>query len=95
MGPAGVYTLWKAGDKGAGGMMQMIGPQFEGVPPHWMSYVAVDDVDAAAAKAAELGGEIKVPPMDIPGIGRFAVFADPQGAHLSLFKGLPKPECPE
>jgi len=95
MGPAGVYTLWQNDGKGAGGMMQMNGPQFEGVPPHWMSYVAVDDVDASAAKATELGGEIKVPPMDIPGIGRFAVLSDPQGAVFSLYKGLPQPppEC--
>ena len=53
-------------------------------PPHWMSYVAVDDVDASAAKVAELGGKVFVGPMDIPGVGRFCVINDPAGAVLSL-----------
>ena len=93
MGPAGVYTLWRTGETQAGGMMAMVGPNWEGknIPPHWMSYVAVDDVDAAAAHAAELGGAVCVPPTDIPGIGRFAVLNDPQGATLSIFKGLAQP----
>jgi predicted enzyme related to lactoylglutathione lyase len=53
-------------------------------PPHWMSYVAVDDVDASAAKAKELGGKVCVEPMDIPGVGRFCVVNDPAGATISL-----------
>lgn len=53
-------------------------------PPHWMSYVAVDDVDASAAKAKELGGKVCVEPMDIPGVGRFCVINDPAGAAISL-----------
>ncbi len=53
-------------------------------PPHWMSYVAVDDVDASAAKTVELGGKVCVPPMDIPSVGRFCVITDPAGAAISL-----------
>jgi uncharacterized protein len=53
-------------------------------PPHWMTYVAVDDVDAAAAKVWELGGKVCVPPTDIPNTGRFAVVNDPTGATFSL-----------
>jgi hypothetical protein len=54
------------------------------MPPHWMSYVAVDDVDASAAKAKELGGNVCVEPMDIPSVGRFCVINDPSGAAISL-----------
>jgi predicted enzyme related to lactoylglutathione lyase len=53
-------------------------------PPHWMSYIAVDDVDASAAKTAELGGKVIVPPMDIPSVGRFCIINDPAGAAIAL-----------
>ena len=53
-------------------------------PPNWMAYVAVDDVGAAARRVEELGGKVRVPPMDIPHVGRFCVIADPQGAALAL-----------
>lgn len=53
-------------------------------PPHWRIYVAVDDVDASAAKAKELGGKVCVEPMDIPNVGRFCVISDLAGAVLSL-----------
>jgi uncharacterized protein len=77
----GDYTLF-AGDQGLlGGVIQR-----QGRPPQWISYVLVDDVDATAAKVKELGGRIYVPPTDMAGVGRFAVFADPQGASISLFK---------
>lgn len=56
----------------------------EQIPPHWGNYVTVDDVDAAAAKVPELGGRIIVEPKDIPGVGRFSVIQDPQGAVISL-----------
>jgi predicted enzyme related to lactoylglutathione lyase len=53
-------------------------------PPHWMSYIAVDDVDTSAAKVWELGGKVCVPPTDIPNVGRFCVVNDPTGATFSL-----------
>jgi predicted enzyme related to lactoylglutathione lyase len=53
-------------------------------PPHWRIYVAVDDVDASAAKAEELGGKVCVGPRDIPNVGRFCVISDLAGAVLSL-----------
>jgi predicted enzyme related to lactoylglutathione lyase len=57
---------------------------------HWMPYLATADVDQAAAKCAQLGGSMCVPPTDLPGTGRFAVVGDPQGAYFSLYKGLPE-----
>jgi len=60
-----------------------IPPQAQGAPPHWGAYVTVDDVDATARRAEELGGKVLVPPQDIPGVGRFCVVQDPQGAVIS------------
>lgn len=57
-----------------------------GVPPHWMAYFQVDDVDASAAKAKEFGGNLYMPPMTMEGVGRMSVIADPQGAVFSIFK---------
>ena len=71
------------GKKQLGGMYQM-GKEFGDTPSHWMAYVAVDDVDASAAKVTELGGSVCVPPTDIPNTGRFCVINDPTGATISL-----------
>lgn len=78
------YTVYKRGDAMAAGMMQ-IQPQMGAVPPHWMSYFQVDDCDAKVAKAQSLGGGILVPAQNIPGMGRFAILKDPQGAPFALF----------
>lgn len=75
------YTVFKTGDKQVGGMMQ-ITPEMGNVPPHWMAYVAVENVDKIAADAEGLGGKILVPPTDIPGVGRFVCVQDPTGAVL-------------
>lgn len=78
------YTIIQDGTEPLGGMMQM-GPEFGPVPSHWMVYFVVEDTDATAAKIAEHGGSICVPPTDIP-VGRFAVVNDPAGATFSIIK---------
>jgi predicted enzyme related to lactoylglutathione lyase len=70
-------------DQPVGGIFDLP-DEMKDVPPFWMAYVAVDDCDASAAKVAELGGKIHKEPMDIPGVGRFAIIADPTGAVLSI-----------
>lgn len=84
MGPD-VYTILKQGEKDVGGLMQ-IRADMGAVPSHWLAYVEVADVDAATAKAGELGARVHVPGMDIPGVGRFGVFEDPTGATLAVFR---------
>jgi len=54
-------------------------------PSLWIPYVLVRDVDASAAKAESLGAEVTTAPEDIPGIGRYAMLRDPQGARLAVF----------
>jgi predicted enzyme related to lactoylglutathione lyase len=79
------YTEWIGSDGAvAGGMLKMSGAQWKGIPPHWMTYFAVADCDASAARAARGGGTVKVPPNDIPQVGRFSVIADPAGAVFSI-----------
>ena len=79
------YTVFKVGEAMVGGSMA---PQMPGVPNHWHVYFGTDDADATAAKAAELGGKVIVPPFDTP-VGRMAVLSDPQGAVFSLFQAPP------
>ncbi|MCP9494137.1 MAG: VOC family protein [Pyrinomonadaceae bacterium MAG19_C2-C3] len=79
------YTVFKSGDKMVGGMMQMTA-ECGAMPSHWMSYVAVDDVDELVARVESLGGKTCVPPSDIPTVGRFAVINDPSGATVSILK---------
>ncbi len=79
MDGGGTYWLCKAGDRPAGGIFPMAGPDFENVPPHWMSYVAVDDVDARVETAKTKGGALMRPVFDVPGIGRIAIVQDPEG----------------
>jgi predicted enzyme related to lactoylglutathione lyase len=65
-----------------------------GAPPCWTGYVYVEDVDAALPGLTAAGGRLKKGPMDIPGVGRFAVVADPHGAMFMLFRdagGNPPP----
>lgn len=81
--PNMVYTVWQSGGQDCGGMYPIL-PEMGPMPPNWMSYVTVADCDAGAQKAQGLGATIVVPPTDIPNIGRFAIFADPTGAHLSI-----------
>jgi predicted enzyme related to lactoylglutathione lyase len=53
-----------------------------GVPPHWLTYLAVDDVDARVAGFVAAGGIVVKPCFDIPGVGRIAIVRDPQGATM-------------
>jgi predicted enzyme related to lactoylglutathione lyase len=78
------YTEFHMGTHAIGGMMASQAPPE--VPSHWLPYFAVDDCDAAAARAESLGGRLLMPAMDVPGVGRVAVVFDPQGAPFSVIK---------
>jgi hypothetical protein len=58
-------------------------------PPHWGVTFAVDDADAIAARATELGGRVLVPPFDAPWV-RMTIIADPQGATFTASKFVPE-----
>ena len=86
--PDANYTLFKTNGLRVAGLMTMPENALKmNIPPAWLGYVGVDDVDAAATKLAKLGGTVHRQPDDIPGVGRFAVVADPHGAVFALFRG--------
>jgi hypothetical protein len=58
-------------------------------PPHWSVTFAVDDADAIAERAAELGGKVIAPPFDAPWV-RMTILADPQGATFIASKFVPE-----
>jgi uncharacterized protein len=81
----GGYKMWANGQGTVGGVVACA-DQDGGLSPHWMGHVEVGDLDAAVARAQALGGTLRVPPTDIPTIGRYSIIHDPQGVELSLFE---------
>ena len=79
------YLHIKNGEHFIGGMPPAKHLQ-PGVPPHWLAYFHVDDVDTTANKAKEMGAKLCLPPMSMEGVGRMSVIADPQGAVFAIFK---------
>lgn len=93
--PGMKYILLNAGPAQVGGVMEIPeAPRKMGAKPAWEGYIAVADVDAAAARIVAAGGKQYKAPEDIPEVGRFAVMADPQGASFMLFCGRPGDEPP-
>lgn len=91
------YLLAKVGDRPVAGLMDFP-PDMPDPRPGWLGYVAVSDVDAMAERVRQAGGAIHRPGTDIPGVGRFAVCSDPQGAPFMLFRAqgmAPEPLPPE
>lgn len=82
----GTYTLFRMDGEDIAGLFPLSGPQFDGVPSHWSTYVAVEDADESVRRAASLGGRTVVPPTDIPGVARIAAVEDPTGACISLYQ---------
>ena len=76
------YWVAKMDDEPVGGLFDISGPDFNGIPESWMSYLAVDDVDARAAQAVKLGAKLMKPAFDVPGVGRIAILMEPGGAGI-------------
>jgi predicted enzyme related to lactoylglutathione lyase len=82
----GGYRIFNRGETGIAGLMSV--PDGS-IPPHWQPYIAVEDPDRTAARAAELGGTALMEPMDVPDVGRITVLSDPQGATFGIIKPQP------
>jgi predicted enzyme related to lactoylglutathione lyase len=63
-----------------------LGPDQAGIPPHWNTYIAVDDVDQVTKQAEQLGGTIVAEPFDVPDSGRMSVVQDPTGAAIGFWQ---------
>src|SRR5258706_12933708 len=86
--------MFKVGDAGVPGLMPFPEEMKRGHPV-WNGYIAVEDVEAMAGRIKEAGGTIYRGPMEVPGVIRFAVVADPQGAVFLIAKGLQSSAMPE
>jgi len=91
MGEGITYTVFQLNGKPAAGMMQMDGPQFQGVPPNWLCYLSVGDCDVEVARASKMGQRLLCL-LRMCDVGRFSVFQDPTGA---VSQSLPLSPCKE
>jgi uncharacterized protein len=80
MADGATYWVAQMDGKPVGGIFPTNRPGFEQVPEAWMSYLAVDDVDARAEKAKAAGAKLMRPIFDVPGVGRIAILTEPGGA---------------
>lgn len=87
MGEMGTYNMLTRNGQPVAGILSFSQVGKQDIPPHWATYLSVDDVDKRIDKCVGMGATLVVPAMDVPGIGRMALIADPQGAHIWLFKG--------
>lgn len=78
----GTYWVAKSGNGPVAGILDISGPEFGQVPESWMSYIAVDDVDARVQKALKAGAKLMKPVFDVPGVGRIAILMEPGGAGI-------------
>jgi uncharacterized protein len=81
--PEGTYWVAKMNNEPVAGILPLSGPDFEGVPESWMSYLAVDDVDARLEAARAAGSEVMRGPFDVPAVGRIAIIKEPGGAEIA------------
>jgi len=84
MGDTGSYVLFRIGDQDVAGALMM--PAGAWASPHWLTYLSAENIDERSRQVEELGGTTHMKPRDIPGVGRFAVQADPTGATFALFR---------
>ncbi len=91
-GPFGTYTFFQHNGKDVAGMMNPTIDYTRKLGARWYAYVAVEDVDAYAARAKELGGTVIAGPDDIPGVGRVCLLADPTGALVRIMQPVTEPE---
>jgi len=81
------YTMLKLDGREAAACYTMMADERSmGIPPHWNLYIAVENADASAARAAELGGQVLAPPFDVMDAGRMAVIRDPGGAIFHIWQ---------
>lgn len=92
------YIVFSAADRGVAGLMRIPDDAAAmGAAPAWAGYIRAADVDAATDSLRKAGGSVHREPADIPGVGRFSVVADPEGATFMLMHpdGPDQPPVPQ
>ena len=87
MGPNETYTMFNLQGRNTGACYTLR-PDMrgQGVPPHWLLYVSVDEADATAAKVTPAAGKVCAPPFDVMDFGRMAVVQDSTGASFAIWQ---------
>lgn len=88
------YTMIQGENDEFGGMWQIPEGQQNEIPPHWMSYILVEDLESTLKKASELGAVVKMPVTKAGEMGSFVIIADPSGAHIALWQSSKANEAP-
>ena len=92
MGPEETYTIFQLGGAHvAAGYTLRPNERTQGVPPHWLIYIAVDDADAAAERARTIGGKVLAGPFEVADSGRMALIQDPAGVVFGVWQGRKEP----
>jgi len=87
MGPTETYSMFSLDGRNTGAAYTMRPEeQSHGVPPHWMLYIATENADESASRAAAAGGQVLAPAFDVYTFGRMAVLQDPTGAIFSVWQ---------
>ena len=92
VGEAGTYHMIHVDGLKCGGIVAI--PEDAGIPSHWIGYIEVEDCDATVERVKEAAGSLVIPAHSAPGVGRFAVIADPVGAMVKPFQVENKTELP-
>ena len=82
--PEGTYWVCSAGGAPVAGIMDLADMGDANIPAHWMTYIAVADVDKACVQTKDAGGRVEREPFDVPGVGRIAILQDPTGAMVGM-----------
>jgi hypothetical protein len=88
MGPIGKYLVYGQGEKQYGGMFTKTADMT--MPPSWIYYIHMNDLDAAVSRATSNRGKLMHGPMEVPGGDRIAQLTDPQGAFFALHESPKK-----
>lgn len=82
------YTMIKLNGKDIGGIWAIPKDNQKQIPPHWMAYILVENLDESLKKAAKHGASIIKPASSVGDFGRFGIITDPTGAHIALWQPL-------
>lgn len=84
---AGGYTLFQIDGKDVAGLYQLRDEQkAQGIPPHWLTYIATENANETSAKGKSLGGNVLMEPFDVMDLGRMSVLTDPTGATFAVWQ---------
>jgi predicted enzyme related to lactoylglutathione lyase len=84
------YSLVKNGNHEFAGIWEIPKDKTHEIPPHWMSYILVDNLQTALKKVQVHGATVQVPETKVGEFGKFAVIIDPTGAHIALWESCSK-----